>query len=86
MSIQLQNIQTSQSKNTVENNFIQTFKSDGYSDTGIKELVWVKNGSDWRIIKETWKPYIIRSNKLARSTDLLDTNLIKIREGNTEAL
>jgi len=57
MSIQLQNIQTSQSKNTVENNFIQTFKSDGYSDTGIKELVWVKNGSDWRIIKETWKPY-----------------------------
>ena len=56
ISIQLQNIKISQSKNTIENNFIQTFKSDGYSDTGIKELVWVKNGSDWRIIKETWKP------------------------------
>ena len=57
MSIQLQNIQISQSKKTVEVNFIQTFKSDGYSDTGVKELVWVKNGSDWRIIKETWVPH-----------------------------
>ncbi len=56
MSIQLQNIKISQSKKTVEVNFIQTFKSDEYSDTGIKELVWVKNGSDWRIIKETWVP------------------------------
>jgi TPR repeat protein len=57
ISIQLQNIKISQSKNTIENNFIQTFKSDGYSDTGMKELVWIKNGSDWRIIKETWTPY-----------------------------
>ena len=56
ISIQLQNIQISQNKGTVEINFTQTFKSDGYSDIGIKELVWVKNGSDWRIIKETWMP------------------------------
>ena len=58
ISIQLQNIQISQNKGTVEINFTQTFKSDGYSDIGIKELVWVKNGSDWRIIKETWMPCI----------------------------
>ena len=57
ISIQLQNIQISQNKGTVEINFTQTFKSDGYSDIGIKELVWVKNGSDWRIIKETWMPH-----------------------------
>ena len=57
ISIQLQNIQISENKGTVEINFTQTFKSDGYSDIGIKELVWVKNGSDWRIIKETWMPH-----------------------------
>ncbi|MEO2044883.1 MAG: hypothetical protein ABGX43_09805, partial [Nitrospinaceae bacterium] len=56
ISIQLQNIQISQSKDTVGINFTQTFKSDEYSDIGVKELVWVKNGSDWKIIKETWIP------------------------------
>ena len=57
ISIQLQNIQISQSKDTVEINFTQTFKSDGYLDIGVKELVWAKNGSAWRIIKETWIPH-----------------------------
>ena len=57
INIQLQNIQISQSKDTVDINFTQTFKSDGYLDIGIKELVWAKNGSDWRIIKETWIPH-----------------------------
>ena len=57
ISIQLQNIQIFQSKDTVDINFTQTFKSDKYSDIGIKELVWVKNGSDWKIIKETWIPH-----------------------------
>ncbi len=57
ISIQLQNIQIYQNKDTADINFIQTFKSNGFSDIGIKELVWVKNGSGWRIIKETWIPY-----------------------------
>ena len=57
ISIQLQNIQIRQDKDTVDINFIQTFKSDGFSDIGIKELVWEKNGSGWRIIKETWIPH-----------------------------
>jgi len=57
ISIQLQNIQIRQDKDTVDINFIQTFKSDGFSDIGIKELVWEKNGSGWRIIKETWMPH-----------------------------
>jgi len=57
ISIQLQNIQIYQNKDTVDINFIQAFKSDGFSDIGIKELVWAKNGSGWRIIKETWIPH-----------------------------
>ena len=62
ISIQLKNIQFSQSKDTVEINFTQIFKSAGYSDIGIKELVWSKTGNDWRIIEETWIPYQSLSN------------------------
>ena len=57
ISIQLKNIRIFQSKNTVEVNFIQIFKSDGYSDIRVKELIWEKNEIDWRIIKETWEPH-----------------------------
>ena len=62
ISIQLKNIKISQSKDTVEINFTQIFKSAGYSDIGLKELVWVKTGNDWRIIEETWIPYQSLSN------------------------
>ncbi len=54
LSIQLSNLQISQSEKTIELNFIQKYQSDGYADTGIKELVWIKTGSDWKILKETW--------------------------------
>ena len=57
ISVQLQNIQISQGKDTVDIHFTQTFKSDGFSDIGVKELVWAKKGSDWKIIKETWIPH-----------------------------
>ena len=57
ISIQLKNIRISQNKDTVEINFTQSFKSDGYSDIGIKELVWVKIGNDWKIIEEAWMPH-----------------------------
>ena len=43
-----------QNKNIIELNFIQKFNSDKYSDTGIKELLWIKGGGDWKILKETW--------------------------------
>ncbi len=56
LSIQVSNIQTSQNKNIIELNFIQKFNSDKYSDVGIKELVWINDGSDWKILKETWMP------------------------------
>ena len=54
LSIQVSNIKTTQNKNRIEVNFIQRFNSKKYSDVGIKELVWIKDGSDWKILKETW--------------------------------
>ena len=53
-SIQLSNLQISSSEKIIELNFIQEFNSDKYSSVGIKELVWTKSGSGWKILKETW--------------------------------
>jgi TPR repeat protein len=57
ISIQLENIRISINIDSVAINFTQTFTSDSYSDVGIKELLWGRNGSNWRIVKETWVPY-----------------------------
>ena len=57
ISVQLQNIKISQGKDTVDIKFTQTFKSEEYSDIGVKELIWEKNEIDWKIIKETWVPH-----------------------------
>jgi ketosteroid isomerase-like protein len=54
ISIQVSNLQINSSKKTIELNFIQEFNSDKFSSVGIKELVWEKIGSDWKILKETW--------------------------------
>ena len=54
ISIRTSNLQIDQHKNRIELNFIQKFNSDKYSDTGIKELVWIKTGSNWEIYKESW--------------------------------
>jgi ketosteroid isomerase-like protein len=54
LSIQASNVQISESLNKIKVNFTQQFKSDKYSDIGAKELVWVKSGSNWKILKETW--------------------------------
>ena len=54
ISIQLSSLQISSSKKTIELNFIQEFNSDKFSSVGIKELVWTKTGSGWKILKETW--------------------------------
>jgi len=43
-------------KNTIRITFIQQFKSDKFSDVGLKELVWEKNAKGWKIVKELWKP------------------------------
>ena len=56
ISIKVENIQIYQNKNIIELNFIQEFNSDKFSSIGIKELVWKKTGSNWKILKETWMP------------------------------
>ena len=57
ISIKLSNIQINQKgKEKIEVNFIQKYQSDGYADTGIKELLLEKRKAGWKIIKETWMP------------------------------
>ena len=57
ISIQLSNIKISLLNNTtIRVRFIQRFKSNNFSDVGLKELVWKKSTENWKIIKETWKP------------------------------
>jgi TPR repeat protein len=54
--IDIKNIQIFHKNDVAKTSFIQTFKSDKYSDIGIKELFWVKYGPDWRITSELWFP------------------------------
>ena len=56
MSIKVSNIQLHKNGNLIEVNFTQRFKSDRFSDVGIKQLVWKKMGSDWKIFNEMWVP------------------------------
>jgi len=56
ISIQVSNIKVHQREKIIEVNFTQHFKSDIFSDVGIKELVWKKKGNSWKIIRETWVP------------------------------
>ncbi|MBL7058719.1 sel1 repeat family protein [Patescibacteria group bacterium] len=54
--IDIKNIQIFNKNDVAKTSFIQTFKSDNYSDIGIKEIFWVKYGPDWRITSEIWFP------------------------------
>jgi murein L,D-transpeptidase YafK len=54
LSIEASNVQISESLNKIKLNFTQQFKSDTHSDVGVKELIWIKNGNSWKILKETW--------------------------------
>jgi murein L,D-transpeptidase YafK len=36
--------------------FRQIYEADAYQDYGIKDLVVVKKGRDWRIKEEEWQP------------------------------
>jgi len=36
--------------------FLQDYRADGYEDLGIKEMILVKKGKDWKIKSETWTP------------------------------
>ena len=54
LSIEASNVKISESLNKIKLNFTQLFKSDKYSDVGVKELIWIKSGGHWKILKESW--------------------------------
>ena len=54
LSIEASNVKISESLNKIKLNFTQLFKSDKYSDVGVKELIWIKNDGHWKILKESW--------------------------------
>ncbi len=57
ISIKLSNIKALVlKKNTIKISFVQRYKSNKFSDIGIKELIWEKDKKSWKITKETWKP------------------------------
>ena len=57
ISLQVSNIKTSLTKNNkIRTTFVQQYKSNKFSDIGLKELVWEKDHKRWKIIKESWEP------------------------------
>jgi hypothetical protein len=36
--------------------FTQKYEADDYEDEGVKSLLLVKKGKDWKIKEEEWKP------------------------------
>ena len=57
ITIKISNIKIySPTKKSIKVTFSQRFKSNRFSDIGLKELVWKKGTDGWKIIKETWKP------------------------------
>ena len=56
ISLQVSNIKTYLTKkNTIRTSFVQRFKSNKFSDVGLKELVWKKDSKGWKIVKESWE-------------------------------
>ena len=42
-------------RDSVTVRFKQDYRADGYRDYGLKEIVLVKKGNDWKIKKEEWQ-------------------------------
>jgi murein L,D-transpeptidase YafK len=37
-------------------NFVQKYEADNYEDEGLKSLLLVRKGKDWKIREEEWNP------------------------------
>lgn len=44
------------SKRMAEVNFTQNYRADDYYDVGIKKILLVKKGGEWKITREEWRP------------------------------
>ena len=56
VSIEISDIRSSKLDNVITMLFTQRYKAKNISDLGEKELIWEKEGKNWKIIKETWQP------------------------------
>lgn len=43
------------SNSTAKVSFKQDYQADGYHDFGLKNLLLIKRGENWKIQKETWQ-------------------------------
>ena len=83
ISIELSNIQIHQKeREKIEVNFFQKYQSDGYADTGIKELLLEKRKAGWKIVKETWMPAAtpIKNKRSASRTEQINAKLASWRK------
>ena len=56
VSIEISNIRSTVLDNLITIVFTQRYKAKNIFDLGEKELIWKKEGQNWKIIKETWRP------------------------------
>ena len=56
VSIEISDIRSSALDNVITMIFTQRYKAKNIFDLGEKELIWKKEGQNWKIIKETWRP------------------------------
>jgi len=56
VSIKISDIRSTVLDNLITIVFTQRYKAKNIFDLGEKELIWKKEGQNWKIIKETWRP------------------------------
>jgi murein L,D-transpeptidase YafK len=56
VSIEISDIRSTVLDNLITIVFTQRYKAKNIFDLGEKELIWKKEGQNWKIIKETWRP------------------------------
>ena len=56
VSIEISDIRSSALNDVITMIFTQRYKAKNIFDLGEKELIWEKEGQNWKIIKETWRP------------------------------
>ncbi|KMP11965.1 hypothetical protein UZ36_02695 [Candidatus Nitromaritima sp. SCGC AAA799-C22] len=56
ININVSEVRMKKGNDRIELSFVQEYKSDILSDVGRKQLIWKREGSRWRIVRELWKP------------------------------
>jgi len=74
LSIEISDIRSSALDNVITMSFIQRYKAKNIFDLGEKELIWKKEGQNWKIIKETWRPSLSLRKELKKTNSLKSTN------------